>query len=86
MMDGSQKKCTLLPGSTIDYYGLKVGGRCYPIINAPAPNDLTGILLKLFGLLISGVAAAQGAPFWFDILKKTINIRSSGANPTEAKG
>lgn len=86
MLDGSQKKCTLLPNSSIDYYGLKVGNRCYPIINAPAPNDLTGILIKLFGLLISGVAAAQGAPFWFDVLKKTINIRTSGANPSEPKG
>lgn len=86
MMDGSQKKCTLLPKSPIDYYGLKAGSRCYPIINAPAINDPTGILLKLFGLLVSGIAAAQGAPFWFDILKKAINIRSSGANPSEAKG
>jgi hypothetical protein len=25
----------------------------------------------------------QGAPFWFDTLKKLVNIRSSGANPTE---
>lgn len=86
MMDGSLKKCTLWPQSTIDYYGLRMGRQCYPIINAPAPNDPTGILLKLFGLLVSGVAAAQGAPFWFDILKKTINIRASGANPSEPKG
>ncbi len=86
MMDGSQKRCTLLPDSPIDYYGLKVGNQCYPIINAPAPNDPTGILLKFFGLLVSGIAAAQGAPFWFDILKKTINIRTSGTNPSEPKG
>lgn len=85
MLDGSQKRCTLLPKSTVDYYGLKVGNQCYPIINAPAPNDPTGILLKLFGLLVSGIAAAQGAPFWFDVLKKTINIRTSGANPSEPK-
>lgn len=86
MLDGSQKRCTLLPKSPVDYYGLKVGNQCYPIINAPAPNDLTGILIKLFGLLVSGMAAAQGAPFWFDILKKTINIRTSGSNPSEPKG
>jgi hypothetical protein len=30
-----------------------------------------------------GIAAAQGAPFWFDILKRLINIRISGANPVE---
>lgn len=86
MLDGSYKKCTLWPQSSIDYYGLKIANRCYPIINAPSPNDPTGILIKLFGLFISGVAAAQGAPFWFDILKKTINIRTSGTNPSEPKG
>jgi len=83
LMDGSQKRCTLWPTSTIDYYGLRVSNRCYPIINAPTPNDLTGILLKVFGLLASGLAAAQGAPFWFDVLKKAINIRTSGGYSTE---
>jgi len=86
MMDGSLKRCTLWPTSTVDYYGMRVGSKCYPIINAPAPNDLTGILLKLFGLIVSGVAAAQGAPFWFDVLKKAINIRASGGySTTDAK-
>lgn len=84
--DFSNARCTLWPESPKDHYGLKIGRLCYPIINAPAPNDPAGILLKLFGLLASGIAAAQGAPFWFDILKKTINIRTSGANPSEPKG
>jgi hypothetical protein len=59
-------------------------GQCYPLINVPAPS-LGSWLMKLFGLLITGVAAAQGAPFWFDVLKKIINIRMSGANPVELK-
>lgn len=85
-LDSSKMRCTLRPESSKDYYGLKIGRLCYPIINAPAPNQPAGILLKLFGLIVSGIAAAQGAPFWFDILKKTINIRTSGANPSEPKG
>jgi hypothetical protein len=28
---------------------------------------------KLLGILISGIAAAQGAPFWFDMIRKMIN-------------
>ncbi len=64
-------------------FGLRVGRECYPLINTPNFNDLTGWLLKLVGLLISGVAAAQGAPFWFDILKNIVNIRTSGAKPAE---
>jgi len=78
------RACSLRATNTDQIYGLEVAGQCYPIINAPYLNDLTGWLLKLFGLLVSGVAAAQGAPFWFDILKKIINIRSSGANPAES--
>ena len=54
--DGSQKLCTLLPKSSVELFGLRVGRECYPLINTPNFNDLTGWLLKLVGLLISGVA------------------------------
>ncbi|MCK4451297.1 MAG: hypothetical protein KAX26_11960 [Anaerolineae bacterium] len=40
---------------------------------------------KIAGWLISGLAAVQGAPFWFDMLKKFTNVRSSGKNPAEEK-
>jgi hypothetical protein len=85
MADGTEKMCTPFPHSNIDLYGVAVANQCYPIINAPHLDDLTGILLKVIGLLASGLAAAQGAPFWFDILKKIINIRTSGSNPAESQ-
>jgi hypothetical protein len=81
--DGSQKLCTFFPKSSVEMFGVRIGNECYPVINSPTFNDPAGILLKLIGLFISGVAAAQGAPFWFDILKRIINVRSSGANPSE---
>lgn len=62
--DGSQKLCTILPKSTVELFGLRIGRECYPIINTPNFNDPAGMLLKIVGLFISGVAAAQGAPFW----------------------
>jgi hypothetical protein len=37
---------------------------------------------KIFGLFVTTLAVSQGAPFWFDVLKKLINLRSSG-KPTE---
>jgi hypothetical protein len=37
----------------------------------------------VLGILFSAVAAAQGSPFWFDILKKVVNIRGSGKRPDE---
>ena len=75
--------CTPFPTLVDDVFGFVVAGQCYPITNAPHFNDLTGWVLKLFGLIASGIAAAQGAPFWFDLLKRLVNIRSSGAKPAE---
>jgi hypothetical protein len=39
--------------------------------------------LKLFGIMLTAVAASLGAPFWFDMLNKLINIRAVGKSPTE---
>jgi hypothetical protein len=33
--------------------------------------------IKLAGLLLTGLAISQGAPFWFDILNKFMVIRST---------
>ena len=44
--------------------------------NTPARGDTYGWKLKIGGILVSGVAAAQGAPFWFDIMKKLLEFRS----------
>lgn len=37
--------------------------------------------LWLLGLLVTALAMTLGAPFWFDILKKLVNIRTSGLVP-----
>lgn len=37
-----------------------------------------GLLQAIFGWLMTGVAVAMGAPFWFDILGKFINVRNTG--------
>ena len=52
------------------------------VVNLPAMNDLGGWLTKLFGILITGLAAAQGSPFWFNLLNKLINMRGSGGTST----
>lgn len=77
--------CTLWPRQENQVYGVLISGQCYPIINAPRLPDTTGWLLKLAGLLISGFAASPGASFWFDLLKKIINIRFTGIKPAEVK-
>lgn len=54
---------------------------CQSISNLP--ETAAGFAMKLLGFVLSAGAAAQGAPFWFDILKKLVNVRGSGANPDE---
>jgi len=39
------------------------------------------ILMMLIGWIITGLAITLGAPFWFDLLKKLIQIRGSGSRP-----
>ncbi|MNU74832.1 hypothetical protein D3C71_643430 [compost metagenome] len=42
----------------------------------------TGTVLKyLIGIIISGISLSFGAPFWFDLLVKFVNIRRSGKIP-----
>lgn len=78
-------------------YGLPIGwstdpkdSRRYPwIVDEGEQNwfwvGAGQILLKLLGLIISIGAVALGAPFWFDMLSKFINIRGTGTPPGEKK-
>ncbi len=45
------------------------------------PTDVNGWLAKEIGILLSGLAAAQGAPFWFDLTRKLIT-RNPPVPPT----
>lgn len=47
------------------------------------PPDANGIIFMFLGLLISTIAVYLGAPFWFDILKRFINIRGTGVKPKD---
>ncbi|MGJ5676264.1 MAG: hypothetical protein ACR9NN_22105 [Nostochopsis sp.] len=42
--------------------------------------------LKILGLIpgwiLSGIAIAMGAPFWFDLLSKIVNVRNAGSRPS----
>src|SRR3954468_22240716 len=39
------------------------------------------VLLKILGCLWTGLALSMGAPFWFDLLQKFMNIRGTGVKP-----
>jgi hypothetical protein len=70
------------------YFGFSLSRCIYPAGLDEAANQLfrASFLQTLVGILVTGIAAAQGAPFWFDLLSKMINMRSSGAPPAGDKG
>lgn len=75
--------CYLFPAHETDQlFGILLpGGRT--CITPPQASNQDNLLLKLIGIFITAMAARQGAPFWFDMLKRVVNVRSTGANPVE---
>lgn len=76
--DTGGRQCTLLPLNENQVFGFSsqdASGAplCKRISNFPI--DLPGWASKILGILISGAAAAQGAPFWFDLLRKMVQAR-----------
>jgi hypothetical protein len=76
--------CSLLPLKAGEVWGIARGTECVQIFDA-VPNPNAGLISKLIGLLITALAATQGAPFWFDMLQKAVNMRSAGVKPDENK-
>lgn len=54
---------------------LPIGWQAFP------PVFDAGFALQAAGWLVSASTTLFGAPFWFDILQRAINLRSTGAKP-----
>jgi len=65
--------CGWVPGNNVQP-GIMKAGQCQMLTALPAMNDGWGWVAKFFGLLFSAVAAMQGAPFWFEMLKKILHV------------
>jgi hypothetical protein len=48
------------------------------------PKSLGEAFMKLVGLSLTAFAVSLGAPFWFDLLNKLVNIRAAGKPPETA--
>jgi hypothetical protein len=46
-----------------------------------ASETAMSVFDKFVGLLLTTLALTMGAPFWFDVLNKLVNIRSAGERP-----
>jgi hypothetical protein len=60
-------------------WGVPHNGNC--LVPKDSPEDPVGLISKILGWLVTAVAASFGASFWFDLLKKIMNVRTSGAIP-----
>ncbi|NOY98677.1 MAG: hypothetical protein GXP40_05670 [Chloroflexi bacterium] len=77
----AETACALLPQTDTAIQGLFIAETCYRPISADDPASGNWLFVWFIGILISATAVSQGAPFWFDILMKLINVRNTGAKP-----
>jgi hypothetical protein len=47
----------------------------------PSEMKVTDWLVKIAGWLVTSFGIMLGAPFWFDLLRKLVNIRNTGDRP-----
>ncbi len=59
-----------------------IGDTALPVGWTDANKKFT--IWKTFGWALSILALSAGAPFWFDILKKLVNLRTTGPKPQPA--
>lgn len=60
--------------------------RAFPIGWQNLPTEVSWssfvtLLVKLVGLILTSLAVSLGAPFWFDLLSKFMNVRGTGQPP-----
>jgi hypothetical protein len=56
-------------------------GKCWRSTKAMAAGDW---LVKGLGWLVTGLAVSLGAPFWFDLLNRVVDLRGAGRRPESA--
>jgi hypothetical protein len=52
-----------------------------PLQNQFVPFNFKNTVEVVVGWLLSAVAISMGAPFWFELLNKVVNVRNSGKKP-----
>ena len=75
----AQFRSTIADLQKLNYDGLPIGWHVNEF-----PIDWGSLLVKVLGLSLTIAAVCLGAPFWFDVLNKLINIRGTGKVPARA--
>lgn len=74
-----------LNGLESDVRPLPVGWKASDLVSPFTCAGFFQRLMRFFGLAITALAISLGAPFWFDILSKFMNIRETGTKPEPTK-
>lgn len=53
-------------------------------LDATLAAEDADVSMKLLGWLLTALAVTLGAPFWFDAMKRLVNLRSAGPRPGKA--
>jgi hypothetical protein len=51
----------------------------------PQDTDVVWWVMKVVGLLLTGASVSLGAPFWFSVLNKLVNMRGGGSTPKRGR-
>ncbi|MCP9447653.1 MAG: hypothetical protein NNA22_08800 [Nitrospira sp.] len=65
--------------------GFPIGWTREPGLPTSFPEEVGAWALKVVGLFLTTGAVSLGAPFWFDVLNKLVNIRSVGKKPERSQ-
>jgi hypothetical protein len=77
----SQQQCSFSPGNE-EVFGFSLNSGCMrPTDTSDDSNGWSWSFIKFVGILLTGLASSQGSSFWFDILSKIVNVRSTGNKP-----
>jgi hypothetical protein len=78
----SPGQCSFAPGEG-QVFGLRTKSGCLrPFDASELTNGWTWSVIKFFGLMLTGLACSQGSSFWFDLLSRIVNVRSTGSKPS----
>jgi hypothetical protein len=63
---------------------LPIGWAADPRDPRAVPSSFGDAVMKILGLSLTAFAISLGAPFWFDLLNRLVNLRATGKPPESA--
>jgi hypothetical protein len=85
--EAKQLNCVQQTLSNVEGLGIPIGWPGRDFTTDPrGARDVGTWGVKLLGLLFTALALTLGAPFWFQLLNKFVNVRGSGSPPPKSDG